>query len=499
MKNKPLFRTVCLISCFILSSTLVYSQSDSIKVRDYLNTISTSESLLNQFFMYMPKGGDIHNHLTGSAYAETYFTLSVKDKLWVDMENGKLYDTKEKALAKNVKAPLQLSENMPDLHNTRMKLIDLWSVRNFDPSKASAAPDEYFFGTFGLFGAVTGQHMVDLLKELKNRAARENVQYLEIMASSPKVDSSRLKDYNQRYKRLANAIVIKSPALVDTLSTIFKEWENDGYMKGQVISYINYIDSIDTNSNLTDDPYAPVCLYQSYASRNADPLTVYAQLYLSFKACADQKNKKVVGVNIVSAENSEQSMLYYNGHMKMFDFLKRAIPNVKTSLHAGEMTLGLVKPEDLGSHIREAIYTAKANRIGHGVDIAYENGSISLIKEMKSRNIPVEINLVSNEFILGVKGNDHPFPLYLKAGVPLVISTDDPGILRTNLAEQYTLLENRYKVDYFGIKKLVRNSISYSFAPSDTKNKLMAAVNKKFSEFEQLWAGNIVTMSSWTK
>lgn len=499
MKNKLLFHTVCMISCFILASTLAYSQSDSIKVRDYLNSINSSESLLNQFFMYMPKGGDIHNHLTGSAYAETYFNLSIKDALWVNIDNGKLYKTKDAANKDGVANPIQLTENMPNLHNTRMKLIDLWSVRNFEPSKASTAPDEYFFGTFGLFGAVTGPHMVDLLKELRNRAARENVQYLEIMASSPKVDASRLKDYNQRYKRLANAIVIKSPALVDTLSAIFKEWENDGYMKGQISSYINYIDSIDSNSNLMDDPYAPVCLYQAYASRNSDPLSVYAQLYLSFKVCADQRNKKVVGVNIVSAENSEQSMLYYNGHMKMFDFLKRAIPNVKTSLHAGEMTLGLVKPEDLGSHIREAIYTAKANRIGHGVDIAYENGSISLIKEMKSRNIPVEINLVSNEFILGVKGNDHPFPLYLKAGVPLVISTDDPGILRTNLAEQYSLLENRYKVDYFGIKKLVRNSISYSFAPIDTKNKLMAAVNKKFREFEQLWAGNIVTMSSWTK
>jgi adenosine deaminase len=498
MRTQSTFRTIFGILCLIAISLASSAQPDSVKVKNYLNSIQDKESLLNQFFMYMPKGGDIHNHLTGSAYAETYFTLSTKDKLWINMDNGKLYPTKEKALQDNVASPFQLSENMPNLHSIRMKLIDLWSVRNFDPAKAKQAPDEYFFGTFGLFSAVTSPHMVDLLKELKNRAARENVQYLEIMATSPVVDTTKLKDYHNRYGRLGDVIVNKSQILTDTLSAIFKEWENDPYMKGQITSYIKLIDSIDSHSNIPDEPFAPMCLYQAYASRNSDPLSVYAQLYISFKACADQRNHKIVGVNIVAAENGEKSMLYYSGHMKMFDFLKKAVPNVKTSLHAGEMTIGLVKPEDLGSHIREAVYTAKANRIGHGIDIGFENGSISLLNELKNRNIPIEINLVSNEFILGVKNNDHPFPLYLEAGVPLVISTDDPGILRTNLAEQYTLLESRYHVDYFEIKQLVRNSIRYSFATETTKTQLLSAVDKKFGEFEHLWVENIAIMSSWT-
>jgi len=374
----------------------------------------------------------------------------------------------------------------------------LWSIRNFDPSKSASAPDEYFFGTFGLFSAITGSHMVDLLKELKNRASLEKVQYLEIMASSPNVDTTKITNYTRTKAWLSKAIINKSPLLTDTLSALFKQWEHSTYFKNQISAYTSKIDSFDTHSNLEGNPYAPICLYQAYASRNSDPLTVYAQLYLSFKACAAKK--KVVGVNIVSAENSENSMLYYYGHMKMFDFLKKAIGNdIKTSLHAGELTLGLVKPEDLGYHIREAVYTAKANRIGHGVDIAFENGSVSLINEMKARNIPVEINLVSNEFILGVKDENHPFPLYLKAGVPLVISTDDPGILRTNLADQYTLLELRYHVGYYEIKKLVRNSIAYSFAPEETKKKLLDEVNKKFADFETNWVQNIANMSTWSK
>jgi hypothetical protein len=40
----------------------------------------------------------------------------------------------------------------------------------------------------------------------------------------------------------------------------------------------------------------------------------------------------------------------------------------------------------------------------------------------------VEINLTSNDQILGVHGAMHPFPAYRAAGVPTVLSTDDEGV-----------------------------------------------------------------------
>jgi adenosine deaminase len=482
------FLRACLVAVLAVPSYLSYSQADSVKIRAYLEKIKGNEVLLDQFFTDVPKGGDIHNHLTGSAYAETYFDLAANDSLWVNMGNGKLYRTKADAKKDSVANPLRLTKTIANLHDTRMKLIDLWSIRNFLPSKSVLGPDEYFFGTFGLFSAITSAHMVDLLRELKNRAAHENVQYLEIMASSSRVNVNDIDNYNKLNQWLEKAIVNNDPSLTDTLSAIFKQWEKNAKLQKQVTSYVAFVDSIDGNSNLKNDPKAPVCLYQAYVVRNASPLSVFAQLYISFKACASPTNKKLVGVNIVSAENGEQSMLYYNGHMKMFGFLKKTVaPAVNTSLHAGELTLGLVKPEDLGNHIREAVYTAKANRIGHGVDIAFENGSISLLNEMKIHNIPVEINLVSNEFILGVKGDNHPFMLYFKSGIPLVISTDDPGILRTNLSRQYTLLELRYHVDYYDIKRLIRNGITYSFAPEKTKQSLLANLNQELTKFESDW------------
>src|SRR5438034_7427845 len=104
---------------------------------------------------------------------------------------------------------------------------------------------------------------------------------------------------------------------------------------------------------------------------------------------------------------------------------------VQLSLHAGELTLGLVPPRDLAFHIHDAVVVAGARRIGHGVDISYEADATALLARMAHDRIAVEINLTSNAVILGVKGHDHPLSLYREAGVPVVLSTDDEGVSRS--------------------------------------------------------------------
>lgn len=118
---------------------------------------------------------------------------------------------------------------------------------------------------------------------------------------------------------------------------------------------------------------------------------------------------------------------------------------------------------------------------------------------MKRRRIAVEINLTSNEFILGVKDDAHPFMLYRQAGVPTVLSTDDPSILRTSLTQQYVLATLRYGLSYPEIKELVYNSINYSFAPENEKDILKNQVDKALSDFEKKWNSNIQIIKSWEK
>jgi adenosine deaminase len=167
----------------------------------------------------------------------------------------------------------------------------------------------------------------------------------------------------------------------------------------------------------------------------------------------------------VQPEDGVTSMGDYRLHMRMVEYAHCQFPKVHIALHAGELTDGLVKPEGLRFHIREAVEVGHAERIGHGVDLVYETGSAVLLKEMASKRIAVEINLTSNDLILGVRGANHPFPVYRKAGVPVVLSTDDEAVARTHLTNEYVRATLTYGLTYSDLKEIVRNSLEYSFLP----------------------------------
>jgi adenosine deaminase len=138
---------------------------------------------------------------------------------------------------------------------------------------------------------------------------------------------------------------------------------------------------------------------------------------------------------------------------------------VHLSLHAGELAPGLVPYEALCCHIRQAVEVAHAERIGHGVSLMYEERPYELLREMAARHVMVEINLTSNDVILGVKGNDDPFSIYRKAGVPVALSSDDEGVSRIDLTHEFVRAVETYGLSYSDLKELVRNSIEYSFLP----------------------------------
>jgi adenosine deaminase len=105
---------------------------------------------------------------------------------------------------------------------------------------------------------------------------------------------------------------------------------------------------------------------------------------------------------------------------------------------------------------------------------------------MADKDIPIEINLTSNEFILGIKDGEHPLMFYHENGVPIILSTDDPGILRSNLTDQYVLAAERYsELGYKDFKQFALNSIAYSFLPELEKENLIIDLNKRFLRFEQ--------------
>ena len=107
------------------------------------------------------------------------------------------------------------------------------------------------------------------------------------------------------------------------------------------------------------------------------------------------------------------------------------------TLHAGELAMGLVPPEDLTFHIRASIERGHAERIGHGVDVMNEKDAIGLLHEMAEHNVLVEVCLTSNEVILGVSGDDDPLRIYMQYGVPVALATDDEGVSRSDMTHEY--------------------------------------------------------------
>ncbi len=202
--------------------------------------------------------------------------------------------------------------------------------------------------------------------------------------------------------------------------------------------------------------------------REEPPEQVFAQALLGFETVQASMNAKDdlwVGINLVQPEDGYISMRDYTLQMKMLDYLHSVYPEVHISLHAGELAPGLVPPEGLRFHIRQAIGLGHAERIGHGVDVMYEDRARDLLTEMAARHVMVEINLSSNEGILDVEGNEHPFPVYRSAHVPVALSTDDEGVSRIDLTHEYVRAAIDYGLTYRDLKQLARTGMEHDFLP----------------------------------
>lgn len=432
---------------------------------------------LTLFFSQMPKGGDLHHHYSGAIYAETYVDFLDKQGYCVNKHTYRVETDKAVIDAERAKAPaarncLTTAEVYAD-DATWRELLQRWSSKDFANHGAlNPPPDRQFFQTFGYFGPVSNANFHEGLVEIKNRAVRENVGYIETMFKmSPFVVD---KDFDeQAWKNIAN-----DAAFDAQMRAWMNALDQDSGFKAKIADFVAKID--EAAAGIDDDNFT--MRYQTYVLRLLNPSQVFSSMLAGFKAAAN--GGKIVGVNIVGQESNMVSMRDYTMHMKMFRFLKSVYPDVKVALHAGELALGDVPPEDLQYHIDEALNLAHANRIGHGIDLAHESNAPAIMKTMREKDIPVEINLTSNAFINGVKGENHPVTLYRKYGVPYVISTDDAGVTRHNLSGEYVLFASRYKPSYAELKKASYNSIRYSFLDQADKTRLTRQLDARFARFE---------------
>ncbi|QSB25799.1 adenosine deaminase [Flavobacterium sp. CLA17] len=464
--------------CFFIAQ-IGFSQS----AERYLEKIRNNEALSTAFFQQMPKGGDLHHHFSGSIYAEPLLERAIAADFYLNLETMEVSRSKP---AKGNWETFSTLKNNGKLEFYKQQVMQTWSAKDYNG--VSVPSDDLFFDSFNKFSPTIEGHFAEGMLELKKRAIAENVSYIETQLSTIPCDMN-VSDLGEFNAKLRQAAMQKNEkAVLKYLDELYQSLQQKDAKKYAEDFNTNFIAKLHKDLKIDDDRFT--MRYQNFVLRFMEPVDLFKNLVIAF--ISTNESKLVAGVNIVSPEHGENSMKDYWLHMVMFKYCHSKFSDVKYTLHAGELTLGLVQPEDLTWHINDAIYVAGANRIGHGVDIAYEANSYDLLRYMAKNTIPIEINLTSNEFILKVKENRHPFSLYKEFNVPIVISTDDAGILRTNMTEQYVLLAKRYPdVTYATIKQYVYNSINYSFIQdASVKKQLLKDLDARFKTFEEKFSKN---------
>jgi adenosine deaminase len=415
---------------------------------------------LHAFLARMPKGADLHYHLSGGIYAETFIRNAAEDGLCVDLATRAFARPQAAAQSQppqpvcgEGKVPAAKAFSDQHLYDA---LIDAFSMRSF-VSYAGVSGHDHFFDTFGKFGATSPSHTSEWLDEVATRAASQNEQYVELMVT-PNFDhtASIAKElgWNDDLAKLRSDLLARG--LRDDVPVARAAYDEAGPQRR-------------VRERCGQPQESPACkvtmrfLYQ--VLRGFPKEQVFAQTLLGFEVAS--VDPRFVGINFVMPEDGTTSMADYALQMKMVGFLHGLYPKVHITLHAGELAEGLVTPDGLCCHIRQAVEDAHAERIGHGVDVMHEDRPYELLKEMAAKHVMVEINLTSNDVILGVAGKDHPLPIYRKFHVPVAFSTDDEGVSRIDLTHEYVRAVETYALSYAELKQMVRTGLEHNFLPGE--------------------------------
>ena len=398
----------------------------------------TNPTKLTLFLRAIPKGGDLHHHLTGAVYAESYIDYAAAD--------GDCFASDSTIVpppCDAVKGPWPASRAIDDLQ-FRNKTIDVLSGRTYVAGNGEDSPEVHFFQTFFKFDLVVNRHWGHELAEVEHRAALEHELYIETDLSPDKFKSIQLgdrvgwtDDFDQMRARLDAAGV---PALV-TQST--KDLD----------------EAVKTSRSLlhcgstTPDPGCGLTMrFIFQVLRDRTKQEAFAQIQTAFElANADHR---VLSVNPVESQDDFKALREYGDQMRMFGYFHKLYPAVLLTMHAGELRPGLVSPETMDdqSEIRAAIDVAGATRIGHGIDVLQEHDPEDLLAEMARKHILVE-----------VAGGHALLPVYIAAGVPVSLATDDEGVNRSDLTARFATAVQVYHIDYLGLKRLVRDSLEHAF------------------------------------
>jgi adenosine deaminase CECR1 len=161
----------------------------------------------------------------------------------------------------------------------------------------------------------------------------------------------------------------------------------------------------------------------------------------------------VVGFDMVGPEDAGHPTIDY---LDQFLPLQAALPFY---FHDGESDW------PTNDNVIDAIML-NTRRIGHGFNLYKFPYLMGLVRE---KDIALEVCPLSNQSLRYVADlRDHPALTYLANGLPVTLSSDDPGIFGNHgLSYDFWAAAMSWQLDLKALKKLARNSLAYSALEGD--------------------------------
>jgi adenosine deaminase CECR1 len=426
-------------------------------VADWFDDLRTNGSAedLYKILYYMPKGGDLHNHLSGSNYSEWWYELALQEK-----ERGYQYYTKVRI------------DNCVDYGGNEFGGLSYFLMfRNIMQ-----------FQYDNLSDCQKGEY-----KPLEDLNEREKSGWLESIRLD-KPHEGREEFFQTHWSRLF--ALVRNPWIqAEALYRNMQAFGDEGlsYLETQVAvrGFRNPDGSI-----ISPEETANILIERiNRKDARATGVTVRFQIsLLRFRPNAEQSLREIykfvhdnsdmfVAVNMVGREDNDK------GHPARFLETMRDLRqryDVKLSIHAGEVD----EPND---HVRDTLLLG-ADRIGHGINLITDDDTMRL---MRHGPYLVEINLISNLLLNYVtEYSQHPFPEYLRTDIPVALSTDDRGMWDSTMTDEFFVAVKEFNLTWDEVKLLSRNSLQHAFVPNDIRQELLDNYADRMRKFERNLARN---------
>jgi hypothetical protein len=275
-----------------------FSQS----INQYVEKIRNNEAALTAFFSQMPKGGDLHHHYGGAIYAEPLLERAIAENFYLNTETMKV--AKEKP-SNGKWEQFSILQSRGELGMYKQKIMQKWSVKDYN--NVDYPSDKLFFETFDkLWPAADGNFEQGLL-ELKNRAIKENVSYIETQLSTIpcNINTDDLNKFNGQLRQMATSKNEK--AIMQFLDTIYNNLIQRNIAVYAKDFNTNFVEKLHNGLKIDDDHFT--MRYQNFVLRFMEPVDLFKNLALAFISA--DNSPIIAGVNIVAPEDGETSMKDY--------------------------------------------------------------------------------------------------------------------------------------------------------------------------------------------